>query len=146
MKFMRNTGRVIALLLVIVMIVLMGAGSQKSTPSTLHIRDAKDLMELSEACKYDAYSKDLTVLLDNDIDLSDTEFVPIPTFGGIFNGQGHTISGMSLSGDGAHMGLFRYIQAGGTVQDLTVSGTVDSAGTLTEIGAIVGTNMGTVTG
>ena len=146
MKNMRNAARVVALLLVIVMVVLMGAGSQKSTPSTLHIRDAKELMELSEACKYDAYSKDLTVLLDNDIDLSDTEFVPIPTFGGIFNGQGHTISGMALSGDGAHMGLFRYIQAGGTVQDLTVSGTVDSAGTLTEIGAIVGTNMGTVTG
>ncbi len=146
MKNMRNARRAIALVLVIVLAVLMGAGSQKSDPSTIHIRNAEDLHELSVACKYDAYSRDKTVLLENDIDLTDAEFTPIPTFGGTFNGQGHTISGLSLSGDGAHMGLFRYIQSGGTVQDLNVSGTVDSAGTLTEIGAIVGTNMGTVTG
>ena len=146
MKRMRNTRRAIAVLLIVVLAVLMGAGSQKSDPSTIHIRNAEDLMELSESCKYDAYSRDKTVLLDNDIDLTGATFTPIPTFGGVFNGQGHQISGLSLSGDGAHMGLFRYVQAGGTVQDLTVTGTVDSAGTLTEIGAIVGTNMGTVTG
>ena len=146
MKHMRNARRVIAALLIVVLAVLMGAGNQQSDPSTIHIRNAEDLMELSEACKYDAYSRDKTVLLDNDIDLTGTTFIPIPTFGGVFNGQGHKISGLSLSGDGSHMGLFRYVQAGGTVQDLTVTGTVDSAGTLTEIGAIVGTNMGTVTG
>ncbi|MBQ9044536.1 MAG: hypothetical protein IJ112_01155, partial [Oscillospiraceae bacterium] len=148
MKHFLTTKRALALamVLVIVLTVLMGAGSQKSDPSTIRIRNAEDLLELSENCKYDAYSRDLTVLLENDIDLTDVDYVPIPTFGGTFDGQGHTVSGLSLSGDGAHMGLFRYIQAGGTVQDLTVSGTVDSAGTLTEIGAIVGTNMGTVTG
>lgn len=44
------------------------------------------------------------------------------------------------------MGLFRYVQAVGTVRDLKVTGNIDAAGTLNEIGAIVGTNYGTISG
>lgn len=69
-----------------------------------------------------------------------------PTFGGTFEGQGHTVSGLELSGDASHMGLFRYVQAAGTVRDLKVTGNIDAAGTLNEIGAIVGTNYGTISG
>lgn len=141
-----NKRRSIALLLAVVLCFLCGAGSAATDTDTIHITSAEDLQKLSEACKYDAYSRGKTVLIDNDIDLSAVEYVPIPTFGGVFDGQGHTISGLSLGGDGSHMGLFRYVQEGGTVQNLTVTGNVDTAGTMSEIGAIVGTNSGTITG
>ncbi|MFR6425967.1 MAG: hypothetical protein ACLUNO_10790 [Oscillospiraceae bacterium] len=36
------------------------------------------------------------------------------------------------------------MQAVGTVRDLKVTGNIDAAGTLNEIGAIVGTNYGTI--
>lgn len=141
-----NKRRSIALLLAVVLCFLCGAGSVMADQNTIHIASAEELLKLSDACKYDAYSRDKTVLLDVDIDLGETDYVPIPTFGGTFDGQGHTISGLSLDGDGAHMGLFRYVQEGGTVKNLTVTGNIDSAGTMSEIGAIVGTNMGTITG
>ena len=35
------------------------------------------------------------------------------------------------------MGLFRYVQAAGTVRDLKVTGNIDAAGTLNEIGAFL---------
>lgn len=141
-----NRRRSIALVLAVVLCFLCGAGSAATDSDTIHVATVEDLLKLSEACKYDAYSRDKTVLLDGDIDLVGTDYVPIPTFGGTFDGQGHTISGLSLDGDGAHMGLFRYVQEGGTVKNLTVTGNVDSAGMMSEIGAIVGTNMGTITG
>lgn len=141
-----NRRRSIALVLAVVLCFLCGAGSAATDPDTIHVATVEDLLDLSEACKYDAYSRDKTVILDGDIDLTGTEYVPIPTFGGTFDGQGHTISGLSLDGTGSHMGLFRYVQEGGTVKNLTVTGNVDSAGTMSEIGAIVGTNMGTITG
>ena len=141
-----NKRRSIALILAVVLCFLCGAGSAATDQDTIHISSVEDLLKLSEACKYDAYSRDKTVVLDGDLDLTETDYVPIPTFGGTFDGQGHTISGLSLDGDGAHMGLFRYVQEGGTVKNLTVTGNVDSAGTMSEIGAIVGTNMGTITG
>lgn len=141
-----NKRRSIALILAVALCFLCGAGLAATDQDTIHISSVKDLLKLSEACKYDAYSRDKTVVLDGDLDLTETDYVPIPTFGGTFDGQGHTISGLSLDGDGAHMGLFRYVQEGGTVKNLTVTGNVDSAGTMSEIGAIVGTNMGTITG
>lgn len=141
-----NKRRSIALILAVVLCFLCGAGSAATDQDTIHISSVEDLLKLSETCKYDAYSRDKTVVLDSDLDLTETGYVPIPTFGGTFDGQGHTISGLSLDGDGAHMGLFRYVQEGGTVKNLTVTGNVDSAGTMSEIGAIVGTNMGTITG
>ena len=85
-------------------------------------------MQLSKSCKLDTYSQGKTVYLDSDVDLSGSKFVPIPTFGGTFEGQGHTVSGLELSGDASHMGLFRYVQAAGTVRDLKVTGNIDAAG------------------
>ena len=141
-----NRRRSIALLLAVVLCFLCGAGSAATDQDTIHIASVEDLLKLSEACKYDAYSREKTVVLDGDIDLTGTDYVPIPTFGGTFDGQGHTISGLSLDGNGTHMGLFRYVQEGGTVKNLKVTGNVDSAGAMSEIGAIVGTNMGAITG
>ena len=142
----RNKRRAIAILLAVVLCFLCGAGSTIADENTIRITSVEDLQKLSDNCKLDAYSRDKTVILETDLDLDGVVFAPVPTFGGVFDGQGHTISGLSLEGDASHMGLFRYVQEGGTVKDLTVTGNIDSAGTMSEIGAVVGTNMGTISG
>ena len=140
-----NVRRLLVLVLVVALCLLCGAAAQPN-PKEIHIYSADDFVQLSKSCKLDTYSQGKTVYLDSDVDLSGSKFVPIPTFGGTFEGQGHTVSGLELSGDASHMGLFRYVQAVGTVRDLKVTGNIDAAGTLNEIGAIVGTNYGTISG
>ena len=142
----QNKRRVLAIFLAVVLCFLCGAGSTIADENTIRITSVEDLQKLSENCKYDAYSRDKTVLLETDLSLDGVVFVPVPTFGGVFDGQGHTISGLTLEGDASHMGLFRYVQEGATVKDLTVTGNIDSAGTMSEIGAVVGTNLGTISG
>ena len=65
-------------------------------------------------------------------------------YSGTFNGNGKTISGLYIvSSSDNNQGLFGYVY-GGTVQDLTVSGSVSGGG---DVGGIVGfNNGGTVTG
>ena len=54
----------------------------------------EDILTLAENCVSDAWSRNKVVVLKNDIDLSGVDFVPIPTFGGTFLGQGFTVSGL----------------------------------------------------
>ena len=127
-----NVRRLLVLVLVVALCLLCGAAAQPN-PKEIHIYSADDFVQLSKSCKLDTYSQGKTVYLDSDVDLSGSKFVPIPTFGGTFEGQGHTVSGLELSGDASHMGLFRYVQAVGTVRDLKVTGNIDAAGTVTAV-------------
>ena len=107
-------------------------------------RTAEDLRAFSKNCALDTWSRGKTVILAADLDLEGEEFVPIPTFGGTFEGRGHTISGVNLTTPGSTQGLFRYVQPGGVVRDLTVKGTVAPEGTRSTVGGIVGDNAGTL--
>ncbi len=62
---------------------------------------------------------------------------------GTFDGNGKTISGLYIAGDDDDQGLFGYLDQGGTVQNLSVSGTVNSSGDY--VGGVAGDNSGTVT-
>ena len=66
---------------------------------TVFVRTAEDLVQLAENCTLDSWSQGRIVRLEADIDLSGTDFTPIPTFGGTFEGQGHTISGLDAQGN-----------------------------------------------
>ena len=46
----------------------------------VYIKNSDDLIQLSKDCSYDRWSQGKTVILDNDIDLQDKEFSPIPIF------------------------------------------------------------------
>ncbi|MBR0366410.1 MAG: hypothetical protein IJH94_06390, partial [Clostridia bacterium] len=83
------------------------------------------------------------IKLTADIQLSGT-WTPIGNiankFEGTFDGQGHIISGLSVSAENAFcQGLFGYVD-GGTIKNLTVTGTVNVSATSTggQIGGIVG--------
>ncbi len=115
---------------------------EESGKNIIHIKTADDWADLATNCRLDAWSNGVTVVLDNDLTL--TEEVVIPTFGGVMDGQGHTIQGLSITREGDHQGLFRYLREGAVIQNLTVSGSVTPGGKSSVIGGIVGSNSGTV--
>ena len=76
--------------------------------------------------------------LTEDIDLSCEEWTPIgiggvvhwgtPSYSGTFDGKGHTIKNLSIDNSSAqYVGLFGYV-LGGTIRNLTVSGSVKGSG------------------
>lgn len=112
---------------------------------TIQIKDAEDLMELAQLCRLDTWSVGKRVILQADISLHDVSFLPIPSFGGIFDGNGHTISGLHLTASVTPAGLFGELQMTGVIKDLTVSGTVIPSGDAVYVGGIVGENHGSIT-
>lgn len=111
----------------------------------VHLRTVEDLERLAQNCTLDSWSLGKTIYLESDLHLAGTEFTPIPTFGGTFEGQGHTISGLSITGSGNARGLFRYIQPEGTVRDLTVEGHLSPSGRKSTLGGLAGSNRGILT-
>ena len=115
-----------------------------SEPVFLEIADKEAFLGFAENCRLDSYSQGLVVTLKNDIDLSGTDFSGIPFFSGVFYGEGHTISGLSLTADGSFQGLFRYLTGSALVSDLVLKGTVTPGGSANSVGGIAGRNDGTV--
>ena len=112
---------------------------------TVYLSSADDLIQLAENCRLDSWSQNRTVVLEADIDLSSVDFNGIPSFGGTWEGQNHAITGLSLSQDGSVQGLFRYVQQGALVRDMTVKGRIKPGGTRASVGGIAGSNAGTGT-
>lgn len=83
----RNKQRVIALLLALLLAGSLAAPALAAESGTVHIRTAQDLADLSRSCSVDGWSVGKTVYLDADIDLSGTEFRPIPIFCGTFTAR-----------------------------------------------------------
>ena len=133
-----------ALLMAVTLLFTLAAPAALAAESTVTIKTAEDLAELSRNCTLDTWSQGKTVILENDLDLHGIDFTPIPTFSGTFQGNGHTISGLTLTGSGNVRGLFRYIQNGATVQDLTVTGTIHPNGHQDELGLLAGSNAGRI--
>lgn len=121
----------------------MGAWALESE-DTILIETAEDLRDLAQQCRLDTWSRGKTVELKRDISLDGIAFEPVPSFGGTFHGNGHTISGLSLSGNDAPAGLFGVIQQDGVVEDLNVSGSVFPGGKAEHVGGIAGENHGTI--
>lgn len=111
---------------------------------SITISSSEDFIAFSKKCTLDSWSVGKTVNLICDIDMGNTEFSPVPTFGGTFNGNGYTISGISLTKNGSNTGVFRYIQNGGTVNNLHIKGAITPGGSKSFVGGIAGNNAGTI--
>ena len=129
---------------VLILPLLIPAVPAAQNDGIVIIRTVSDFLELAKNCTLDTWSQGKIVRLEADLDLSGSGFAPIPTFGGTFDGSGHTISGLSITADGSHQGLFRYLQPGGQVENLNVRGTVAPGGSAEQVGGIVGCNRGTL--
>lgn len=131
-------------ILLIFALLLSLAAPVGAAGSRITIRTPEDLVELSRRCSLDSWSRGKTVVLSADLDLSDVEFSSIPTFGGTFDGQGYTISGLTITGSGNVRGLFRYLQSGGVVQNVSLEVTMEPTDLQDSLGGLVGNNRGSV--
>ncbi len=113
------------------------------------VATAADLAKLAKTVNAGVDYKDVTVTLSSDIKLTG-EWTPIGNatyaFDGIFDGAGHTISGLTVTnGTDGYKGLFG--NNAGTIKNVNVSGSIGtlSAGS-DNIAGIAGYNSGTVSG
>lgn len=140
--------RILCLLLSVLLLFLLPltalAEDTEETPETITISTNDKFLEFAESCRLDSYSQKLHVELKTNLDLTGTDFQGIPIFCGSFDGGGHTISGLSITGDGSVQGLFRYLTRGAVVKNLHVTGEVHPQGSRENIGAIAGSNAGTI--
>ena len=106
----------------------------------------EDLKELANNCTLDIWSQDKVVILDTDLDFTSEGVTLIPTFGGIFLGQGHTIRGFAIEGTSNNIGLFRYIQETGQVWNLNIQMDATAGTGHSGIGILAGQNKGLISG
>ena len=143
----RNIRKILSFALSLSLLLSLLAPAMQATASSevISIRSAEDLISLGKNCSLDQWSQGKIVRLEADIDLTNHNFSSIPTFGGTFDGQGHTISGLSITGSGNVRGLFRYLQSSATVMDVNVKGTIDPSDRQDTLGGLAGNNRGTIT-
>ena len=148
---MRNLlKRISALLLCLLLVLSLPAtalaeeAQYSEEGTTLRIARRQQFLDFAENCRLDSYSRNLSVILLTDIDLTGVDFSGIPIFCGNFDGNGHTVSGLSITRDGSNMGLFRYVDASAVIQNLTASGAVTPDGSRSAVGGIAGHNAGKI--
>ena len=95
------------------------------------ITDEAGLRALATAVNGGASYNNQTIYLANDIALTGGVWTPIGTedkpFKGHFEGWGHKISGLTITGNNNYQGLFGYIE-GGSVRDVAVVGSSSITG------------------
>lgn len=131
----------VSILLISVILSPAPAAAAAEDSETIYINTAEDLTELAKNCTLDTWSQGKQVVLQADISLEDVEFAAIPTFGGMFDGNGYTISGLKIDQSTTPSGLFGSLQENAVVKNLKVSGSVIGD---QKTGGIVGCNLGTV--
>ena len=146
---MKKTGKLSRFLSVIISAALAVSSvaalplSAAENSKTYKISTADELIEFSKLCSLDSWSKGKEFVLTSDIILTGKEFSSIPIFSGTFDGQGHSIKGVSVTGVTGR-GLFSIIGENAAVKNLNVVGIVRPSGSESSIGGIAGTNKGVV--
>ena len=88
----------------------------------------------------------INITLTENINLTDMEWTPIGTesqlYTGTFDGGGHTITGLTVTGSNNYVGLFGNIGSGGTVKNVVLEN-VNITGS-SYVGGVVGVNRGTI--
>lgn len=100
-----------ALLAALMLLACLPVTQADAAGNTIRISSEAELRDLAASCTLDTWSRDKNVVLDSDLTLADPSFLPIPTFGGSFDGQGHTIHNVSITDSLSPAGLFGVVQA-----------------------------------
>ncbi|MGM9651067.1 MAG: hypothetical protein ACI3VX_03900 [Faecousia sp.] len=143
--------RLIALFLIFAMACSMvfwlaGTAFAVSPSRTVYIDTVEDFTALAENCTLDTWSQGKTVVLRADLSLDSVPNAAIPIFSGVFQGNGHTISGLKLTRSATPAGLFGVVLEGGVIKNLVLTGVEISMDSGSNVGAVAGENHGTITG
>ena len=93
---------------------------------------------------------DINIILDKDIDLTNTKWTPIGTdfskrYTGTFDGNGNTISGLTVKGSNEYAGLFGCIDDGGTVKNVVLENVqIASDNQYANVGGVAGYSRGNI--
>ncbi len=121
---------------------LCAAAAENETENIFRIASLADWAAFAENCRLDAWSARKRVFLECDLDFTGRTLTSVPIFSGHFDGGGHVISGISLTGTGSEQGLFRQVAEGAVITRLTVSGEILPSGSKSTCGGIAGQNGG----
>ncbi|MDR2750418.1 MAG: hypothetical protein LBC41_07150, partial [Clostridiales bacterium] len=84
--------------------------------------------DLEKIGRVTGFALNASYVLTADIDLAGSDWVPLPggTFGynGTFDGQGHVIKNMTITGPKYYSGLFEAVGSPGTIKNLGMEGTL----------------------
>ena len=144
MKTKLHRFRALALCALLLLSLLPVTSALADGDGAIHIKTEEDLQSFARSCTLDSWSRGKKVVLDNDLVLESADALPIPTFGGTFDGGGHTISGLAIDDSISPAGLFGVVQKSGVVKNLHIEGTVAPSGDSQNLGGIAGENHGTI--
>ena len=96
------------------------------------------------------WKSDINITLTDDIDLKGIDWTPIGIddnhqYTGTFDGNGKTITGLTVTGSDQYAGLFGRIGTGGTVMNVKLEGVlIESDNEMSTVGGIAGWSYGTI--
>lgn len=141
---MRRLKKCICIITAFMMIFALFPQKLQAKTEMIHIKSIEDFNEFVQLSRLDTWSRNKSVYLDCDLDFTEQEFTSVPIFSGMFDGQGHTITGIQIDANEPIKGLFRIIEAEGIVQNLNVSSAIAADEGRQIFGGIAGENYGRI--
>ncbi len=125
-----------------VLTVSLKADDEEQAKKEIHIKNEDDFIKFSRDCQLDSYSKNLTCILDKDLDFTGKKFIAVPIFKGSFDGKSHQIKGVKIKDSGSILGVFRINE--GSISNLTVQCDMAPTESGNTLGIIAGENRGKI--
>ena len=116
---------------------------------TYEVYNAEGLKNIAELVN-EEWKLDINITLTNNIDLTGIDWTPIgkddnKAYTGTFDGNGKTITGLTVTGSDQYAGLFGYIGSGGTVKNVVLEGVqIESDNSSGYAGGVAGDSWGTI--
>ena len=116
---------------------------------TYEVYNAEGLKNIAKLVN-EEWKSDINITLTADINLSGIDWTPIGIdynhqYTGTFNGGGHTITGLSVTGSDQYAGLFGRIGTGGKVMNVTLENVqITSDNSFGYVGGVAGYSYGTI--
>lgn len=116
--------------------------------NTYEVYNAEGLKNIAKLVN-EEWKLDINITLTDDIDLTGIDWTPISTFynsyTGTFDGNGKTITGLTVTGSDQYAGLFGCIGSGGTVKNVVLEGVqITSDNSLGSGGGVAGYSYGNI--
>ena len=117
--------------------------------NTYEVYNAEGLKNIAKLVN-EQWNLGINITLTADIDLSGTNWTPIGIdynhrYTGTFDGGGHTITGLTVTGSDQYAGLFGYINSGGKVMNVVLEDVqITSDNSSGSVGGVAGNSWGTI--
>ncbi len=129
--------------------LLEGPGYTDDGQGNYTVTSAEDLKNIAKLVNEERKS-DINITLTDDIDLTGIDWTPIGIdynhqYTGTFDGGGHTITGLTVTGSDQYAGLFGYINSGGKVMNVVLEDVqITSDNSSGSVGGVAGNSWGTI--